>query len=188
MQAKFSAFRKSLSGETDRGCALFAASYLDQALSDLLFLNLVENKHIDKDLFEGTSPLATFSSRITMAFYIGKLSPQMRRELNLIRKIRNEFAHSAENISFESDAIANRCRELQYSYHEPDQRPRGHFTASVCGVLATIQMTGLQSSAMIEKPDDTLNQDEKQKLRTQVAEEFGAWVHENANSNPDGAE
>jgi hypothetical protein len=37
------AFRKALSSESDRGCALFAAAYLDSSLSDLLFVSLVAN-------------------------------------------------------------------------------------------------------------------------------------------------
>jgi len=174
MQARFMDFRRALTKETDRGCALFAAAYLDRATSDLLYLSLVENKHVEKDLFEGTAPLASFSSRIKLAYYLGKLSPSMRRDLDLIRKIRNDFAHSAENLTFDTEKIANRCKELQYSYHESDQRPRGHFTAAVCGILSTIEMTGLQSVAPAERSDDIPSEEEKEELRNQVKEEvFG---------------
>jgi DNA-binding MltR family transcriptional regulator len=138
MLDRFIDFRRALTKETDRGCALYAAAYLDRAISDLLFLSLVANKNVEKDLFEGTAPLASFSSRIKLAYYLGKLSPSMRRDLDLIRKIRNDFAHSAENLTFETEKVANRCKELQYTYHDKKQRPRGHFTAAVCGILATI--------------------------------------------------
>jgi hypothetical protein len=63
-QEKVTAFRKAL---IDRGCALFAAAYLDASLSDLLYVCLVSNESIETDLFEGTAPLATFSSRIKVA-------------------------------------------------------------------------------------------------------------------------
>ena len=168
-------FRRALTRETDRGCALYAAAYLDRAISDLLYLSLVENKNVERDLFEGTAPLASFSSRITLAYYLGKLSPSMRRDLNLIRKIRNDFAHSAENLTFETEAIANRCKALQYSYHDADQRPRGHFTAAVCGILSTIEMTGLHSVAPTELADRVPTDEEKEQLRKQVkAAVFGA--------------
>ncbi len=175
MQNAFVDFRRALTKETDRGCALYAAAYLDRAISDLLYLSLVENKSVEKDLFEGTAPLASFSSRIKLAYYLGKLSPSMRRDLDLIRKIRNDFAHSAGNLTFDTEKIANRCKELQYSYHSADQRPRGHFTAAVCGILSTVQMTGLQSVAPHEKPDKIPTEEEKQALRNQVKKEvFGA--------------
>ncbi len=73
---KVDSFRKSLTSESDRGCALFAAAYLDVSLSDLLYVSLVGNKNIEKDLFEGTAPLSTFSSRIKLAYYLGLISQE----------------------------------------------------------------------------------------------------------------
>lgn len=168
MQAAFVDFRRELSRETDRGCALFAAAYLDQALSDLLFLSLVEHRNVESDLFEGTAPLATFSARIKMAFYLGKISASCRRDLDLIRKIRNDFAHHAKSLSFDSPAVADRCRSLEYSYHPKQHRPRGHFTAAACGILAKIQMIGLTSVAPVERPDDRPTDEEKEKVRQQI--------------------
>ena len=43
------AFRIALTRETDRGCALFATSYLDKALSDLLYCALTSDKKIEND-------------------------------------------------------------------------------------------------------------------------------------------
>ena len=46
-------FRVALSSETDRGCALFASSYIDKALSDLLYCALANtDKGLDKDLLK----------------------------------------------------------------------------------------------------------------------------------------
>jgi hypothetical protein len=78
-QRETEAFRKPLSAESDRGCALFAAAYLDSSLSDLLYVSLVAKKKIESDLFDGTNPLMTFSSRIKMAYYLG-LSPSLAGE------------------------------------------------------------------------------------------------------------
>ncbi len=114
-------FRSILSNETDRGCALFASSYLDKALSDLLYCSLAIDRNIESELFEGYSPLASFSSRIKMAYYLGKISKIEKRDLDLIRKIRNEFAHTTTNISFDTQYIENQCKELSFSYHEKTQ-------------------------------------------------------------------
>ena len=61
------AFGRAPAAESDRGCDLFAAGYLDKSLSDLLYVSLVS----EKGLFKGTAPLAKFSSRTKMAFYLG---------------------------------------------------------------------------------------------------------------------
>lgn len=166
--SEFIAFRKALTKESDRGCALFAAAYLDKALSDLLYLSLVADKRIEKDLFEGTAPLSTFSARIKLAFYLGKISKECRADLDTIRGIRNEFAHHAELISFDDQSIADRCRNLRFSYHERAGRPRAHFTAAVSRILGLLQATGLTSRAPAIKPDDRPTEAEKAEARVQA--------------------
>ncbi|WP_215779878.1 MltR family transcriptional regulator [Paludibacterium sp. B53371] len=166
--AEFTAFHQALTNESDRGCALFAAAFLDKALSDLLYLSLVADKRIEKDLFEGTAPLSSFSARIKLAFYLGKISKECRADLDTIRRIRNEFAHHAELISFDDQSIAGRCRNLQFSYHERTQQPRSHFTAAVSRILAMLQATGLSSVAPLVKPDDRPTETEKAEARAQA--------------------
>jgi DNA-binding MltR family transcriptional regulator len=170
--AEFLAFRRSLTNESDRGCALFAAAYLDKALSDLLYLSLARDKRIEKDLFEGTAPLSSFSARIKLAFYLGKISKECRADLDTIRGIRNEFAHHAQLISFDAQSIADRCRNLQFSYHDRVDRPRGHFTAAVSKILAILQTTGLNSIAPLVKPDDRPTEAEKENARARVIQEL----------------
>ncbi len=168
--AEFRAFRSALTDESDRGCALFAAAYLEKALSDLLYLSLVADKKIEKDLFEGTAPLSAFSARIKMAYYLGKISKECRADLDTIRGIRNDFAHHAKIVSFEDQSIADRCRNLQFSYHEKKTRPRAHFTAAACGILAMVQKTALQSTAPGVKADDRPSEAEKEKARKEAME------------------
>ena len=62
--------------ESDRDCGLMAAAYLDEALKDMLASYMVNDKRLIKDLFNGQGPLATFSSRINIAFALGKLSKE----------------------------------------------------------------------------------------------------------------
>lgn len=170
--AEFIAFRRALTGESDRGCALFAAAYLDKTLSDLLFLSLVESKKIEFELFEGNAPLATFSSRIKMAFYLGRISGECRSDLEAIRKIRNDFAHDANHISFETQSIADRCRTLGFSYHLKEARPRAHFTAACCGILRILHKNSLESIAPAIKPDDRPTEAQKASHRESVDKAF----------------
>jgi hypothetical protein len=165
------AFRNALSSESDRGCALFAAAYLDSSLSDLLFVSLVPNNKIEVDLFKGTAPLATFSSRIKMAYYLGLISQPCRRDLDIIRGIRNDFAHKLEIGSFEVQAVQDRCTALAYSYHEKHADPKAHFVSAVMRILGHIQSATLTATEHKEKPSDVPPEEDKAAYR-EVLEEM----------------
>lgn len=166
--AEFAAFRTALTDESDRGCALFAAAYLDIAVCDLIRSSLIEHKNIDDELFTGTAPISTFSARIRLAFYMGKISKAMRSDLEIIRKIRNDFAHHAVALSFDTEAIANRCRALKFSYHEHDEKARAHFTAAASGLLATLHGWTLKAVRPAIQSDDVPTEAEKRALREVV--------------------
>lgn len=163
-------YRQILTKESDRGCALFAAAYLDTRLSDLLYVYLVENKQIEGDLFAGTAPLSTFSSRIKMAYYLGLISEASRRELDIIRRIRNDFAHKVADLSFDEPPMSDRCKSLAMSYHETTESPRNHFTASSAYLLGLVLRATLSTPALKPHPDDSPSLEKKKQLREQIAE------------------
>lgn len=102
--------------ETDRGAVILAASLFDIQLESLLKSFLVANSSRTDDLFEGaTAPLSNFSSKIQMAFRLGLLSSKFARDLNLIRRIRNEFAHNIHGCSFEHSSVKSRVHEMSKS-------------------------------------------------------------------------
>ncbi|EGR2303273.1 MULTISPECIES: hypothetical protein [Vibrio] len=162
------ALRKELSKESDRGCALYAVSYIESALSDLLYCALASDKKIEKDLFEGTAPLSTFSAKINMAYYLGKISKAEKTDLNIIKKIRNQFAHVAAPMTFESGKIPDQCKGLFLSYHSPSGTPREHFTATIFGLLARINIETLKCEAPDIKADDTPSKEDKEKFRSSI--------------------
>ena len=57
-----------------------------------------------------------------MAFYLGKVSNTVKRDLTLLRKIRNDFAHDATAIDFNNEKVRNRCRELYCPNQETKSR------------------------------------------------------------------
>jgi DNA-binding MltR family transcriptional regulator len=103
---------EQLKEETDRGAALVGVAFLDELLERLLKSRMLEGKTTE-GLFEGSNPLASFSARIDTAYSLGWIGPETHRELHLMRKIRNEFAHVHTPVTFASDAIQNRCGALQ---------------------------------------------------------------------------
>lgn len=162
---EFLAFRRALREESDRGCALFVAAYLDAALEGLFRASVLESKKIDEELFEGNSPIATFSGRIRLSYYLGLISAEFRADLETIRKIRNDFAHDATILSFDTQSIADRCRNLGFSYHEPAARPRAHFTSAASGLVAKIHGLTIKAERPAPKPDDRPSETEKASAR-----------------------
>ena len=128
-------FRKVLTEETDRGCALFAASYLEESLGKLLERRLLMSDKVQDDLFGQNAPLGSFSSKIKMAYYMGLISSKSRRDLNIIRQIRNEFAHNSSAISFETNKIKSLAMNIGNTWHPAGSASRNHFTAAVMRLL-----------------------------------------------------
>jgi hypothetical protein len=90
--AEFVPFAQELHAESDRGMALSGTAYLDDRLGKLITAYLCET-NVDKLMHEGNSPLGTFSARIAMAHALGLIGDKERSELNMLRKLRNLFAH-----------------------------------------------------------------------------------------------
>jgi DNA-binding MltR family transcriptional regulator len=162
---KFAEFRAALTHESDRGCALFAAAYLDVAICDLIRASLVESNNVEDDLFAGTAPLSTFSARIKLAYYMGKISREARSDLDIVRRIRNDFAHDATALTFEAKVIAARCRALQSSYHEKAETGRAHYTAAVSSLLALLHASTLKALRPSVPPDTVPSVAEKDAFR-----------------------
>jgi DNA-binding MltR family transcriptional regulator len=149
-------FRFSLDQETDRGCALMAAAFLDAELEKLLGRHFVADDTVRKELLSQNGPLGAFSSRIDLAYALGLIGKQARRDLHLIRKIRNDFAHVAKSLQFSDQPIAQRCEEF---YHDEmvgvGASPRARFTRTVLAVLAPIHVK-LQTLKPPEARDDVV--------------------------------
>ena len=108
------AIQTAFSRETDRAAAIVAAAMLDDGLATLLGAFLVEPRKAGESIVDGEqAPLGTFSARINAAHQMGLISPYFARDLHLIRKIRNHFAHSADHLTFETPEVRDRVAELE---------------------------------------------------------------------------
>jgi len=129
---------------SQRGWAIIAASQLDEQLTALLRAFFVDDQRSADQLLEDTGAISAFGARIELAFLLGLISARERRMLNLIRKIRNDFAHNSRIASFSQSPIKDRCLELDATnILEPgelgelgDQRkPEGKFFAAFSFLL-----------------------------------------------------
>lgn len=99
--------------ETDRACAILATTLLDVLLGELLTVGFHGGKTATKKFFEGLGPLASFSARIEAAYGFGFISKMERDDLNVLRTIRNDFAHSVRPMTLADDDVVARVRSLR---------------------------------------------------------------------------
>jgi len=102
-------------GENDRASAVVLGSIVESNLTEYLHLRLRMDLNSDdkRRLFDYEGPLGTFAAKITMAYAIGAIGSITRSDLNLIRILRNEFAHSRRHLSFEVAQVAAVCAKLR---------------------------------------------------------------------------
>lgn len=83
-----------------RAAALVAGAFLDVFLQRLIIRHFVALSVSEMEsLFEPDRPLGTFSSKIKVARALGIFGPKTAHDLNIIRDIRNAFAHGLRNVA-----------------------------------------------------------------------------------------
>jgi len=106
-------FQISLRKESERGSAIVCATLLDESLRRMIKAKMAPSLKKDDELLDGANaPLESFSSKVDLAYRIGLISRDEKSSFHLIRKIRNKFAHSSEEINFESNIIKDLISEL----------------------------------------------------------------------------
>lgn len=95
--------------ESDRAAAVLAASFVEDSMRTSLMQHLVAGRATSK-LLKDSGALGTFSALVAVSYAMGFLSPEMKLNLTLIRKIRNYFAHHPAHTTFKDQA--DRCNEL----------------------------------------------------------------------------
>lgn len=151
--------------ETDRGCALMAAAFLEGELENLLKLKFIgTNKQIE-DLFEYNGPLGTFSSKIKLSYALGLISKLTLQDLEIIRKIRNDFGHKYKPINFSTPAISDRVANLKsHLYEKHAATTREVFLSTVLAILAVVHSEINHTTRFKEKEDLKLTPEEKKSV------------------------
>ncbi len=110
--AEFQNFLKEFKNESDRAAIILGAAKLDIQLYQLLTKYFIPAASGTDELFDGDSPLSSFSAKINISSRLGLIDKNFARALHLIRKIRNSFAHEISGVSLESSGHRDRIRQL----------------------------------------------------------------------------
>jgi DNA-binding MltR family transcriptional regulator len=103
-----------LNNESQRAVGVLAPAYLEAILDQLLRQYLMEGEHAD-ELLGSDRALGTFSARTHLAAALGFVSEDAYHDLEMIRRIRNLFAHDLQVHTFAETEVRNRCLELRFA-------------------------------------------------------------------------
>jgi hypothetical protein len=142
--------------QTDRAAALIATSYLEDRLVEAIKARTVRDQNVEKDMFRNSGPLGSFSAKIDLGFMLGLYDGVVRKMLHTVRDIRNEFAHVAQPRDFNSQRIADLCKNISISLDlrmknkttgqtvefklDPDGSPRTAFMNAIKYLLLVAEM------------------------------------------------
>jgi hypothetical protein len=137
---EFGEFLDDFNKETERGAALAAAAFIDDLLQRILMAFLVNKSAGEKLLTGFNAPLSSFSARIAAVRALGLLSEAECQECELIRKVRNEFAHQVK-MSFDDKKIEGLCSSMTYRarpYKDVTVSTRGAFTTAAVAIILNL--------------------------------------------------
>jgi DNA-binding MltR family transcriptional regulator len=169
--------RHELGKETDRGCCLMAASFLEHELEQLLRQKLIGARKFVDTLFEFNGPLGTFSSKIKLSYSLGLISKETLNDLEIIRKVRNEFGHTHQPINFETPELKNKIHNLKsHFYDKGEKRTRAFFTNAVAAILAEIHSAEHLNAPFVEKKVSPFQNAEEKKKRKEFVVQFADLI------------
>jgi hypothetical protein len=96
----------------DRAAAIVLATAVENAIGKLLRSNMREEG--TSELFKPSSLLGSFGARIDISYALKLFGPKTKKELNIIRTLRNQFAHSRMPIEFTTPVVKKCCDQLTY--------------------------------------------------------------------------
>lgn len=134
--ADLNRFLTLIGGQDDRAMVLSLATFIEDTLGRLL-LAYFRNCKATRDLVDGFSaPLGTLGSRIKAVYSFGLVTQEQYKDMELLRKIQNEFAHDWEGVTLERNDIKAMAGEL--SCYTLDRKPiNGGVREKLLGTLST---------------------------------------------------
>ncbi|MCK4625118.1 MAG: hypothetical protein KAV00_07405 [Phycisphaerae bacterium] len=108
------AFNRSMQEESDRARVLLAAMWMDYFLTCRLSNEFGKgNGDARKRLFGPTGPFSSFAAKIDIAFCAGWVSSGLHHDMHLLRRVRNNCAHSLDFPGLNDDGISKQISQLR---------------------------------------------------------------------------
>lgn len=103
-----------MDGSDDRTAAIVAAGIVDEKLAHALMSRMVElGEDEQHGLFRNVNALLNdLGAKVQLGFALNLFGAEVRDDLNVVRKVRNLFAHEIEVRTFDDPEVAKLCAKL----------------------------------------------------------------------------
>lgn len=151
-------FMRLIGKQDERAMVLSLATFIEDTLGRLLLAYFRDCK-ATRELIEGFSaPLGTLGSRIKAVYAVGLVTEEQFKDMEILRKIRNQFAHNWEGVSLERNDIAAMVGQLSgYSFDgDPAQsagKDRLLGTLSVCCIELYLFQGRIETGKAVKAQD-----------------------------------
>jgi DNA-binding MltR family transcriptional regulator len=105
---------KEFEGASDRAYVILWAAVLEDYLRQILPYKMRQplSATMKEIIFEDGGPLETFSAKIKLGFTISLFGRKTYHDLEIIRALRNEFAHCRKPLHFSTPEVSAVCATL----------------------------------------------------------------------------
>jgi hypothetical protein len=108
--------------QSHRAAAVLGGALVEDALQFAIKTHFVYLSRSDEDkLFDYQGPLASFDAKIRVGYAIALYGPVVRNDLDVIRRIRNGFAHARKPITFDTSQVAKEMAKIRYLALVPNE-------------------------------------------------------------------
>jgi hypothetical protein len=113
-KSEVNVFWAEITGKNDRACAILCAAMVEQALVIALQTKMRPLTKVESDelFFEQNSPLRMFHSRTELSYAVRVIKKDEKRTIDILRRIRNVFAHALRPITFGHPLVIKECDKL----------------------------------------------------------------------------
>lgn len=151
-------FRRMARGQDERTLVLSLATFVEETLGRLMLAYFRDCK-ATRELINGFSaPLGTLGSRIKAAYAFGLINEHQYTNLELLRKIRNQFAHNWEGVTLERNDIAAMVGSMNTNPlrgQQPDAKGRDRLFVTMLECCEDLQVFvwHLEKRVHVKAPD-----------------------------------
>ena len=140
-EQQWSTFFDELKLESDRGASILAAIWIEELLTRKLKTLFSKGNSKAREKLYGQGSFSSFSSKINAAYCLGWLDQDTYHDINLVRNIRNSFAHQLHGLSLHGLSLeSSKIKDLIIQFKIPR---RYYYGWDELRVAANSEETGL---------------------------------------------
>jgi len=106
-------FLGQLAHESERAAVVMGGALVDESLEAALVKLLLPSKSKRDELFDPDQPIGSFRAKTRLAHRLGLVDDKFCSALDMLRRIRNDFAHSSESKTLNDAEHSDRVRQLK---------------------------------------------------------------------------